>query len=61
MRNFKKIDILQKTVYCDPYVVLYTIIFSCAYVLHTYEEKIEIQTTEMYNEHNKILKTYFLY
>ncbi len=28
--------------------------------VYTYEEKVEVQTTEMYNKHTKILKTNFL-
>ncbi len=61
MGNFKKIDILQKTVYCSAYVVLQKTMFSCALLLYTYKEKIEIQTIEMYNEYTKISKTNFLY
>ncbi len=35
-------------------------IFSCAQLLCTYEEKIEIQTAGMYNKHIRISKINFL-
>ncbi len=35
-------------------------IFLRSIVICTYKEKIEIQTTGMYNKHTKILKTNFL-
>ncbi len=56
MGNFKKIDITKNsTLQC-----LQKTVFSCTQLLCTYEEKIEIQTTEMYNKHTKISKTNFL-
>ncbi len=57
MENFKKINInYKKTVHCNAYKK----IFSCAPLLCTYEEKIKIQTTGIYNKHTEILKTNFL-
>ncbi len=53
MGNFKKINILQRTVHCNAWVVLRKTIFSCAYLLCGFEEKIEVQTIEMYKEHTK--------
>ncbi len=40
MENFKKVHVLQKTVHCNTYEKQF---FSCAQLLCTYEEKIEIQ------------------
>ncbi len=37
------------------------IFFSHRVAMYIYEEKIEIQTSEMYNKYTKISKTNFLY